>query len=173
VAALALGAFLWRLQQTGNFAVVVPGEVFRSNQPTPARLAEYRDTYGIRAVLNLRGAKPDSKWYRQERVAAENLGLAMIDFPMSSTEMVTPERIEELKAVMKSAPKPLLIHCRSGANRTGLASLVYQALIAGVDEEVAEYQLSPLYGHVALPVISASWRMDQSWENLELYYGWD
>ena len=70
---LGLGLYLGAIQLSGNFAPVVAGEVYRSNQVTAARLARYRDSYGIRTVLNLRGASPGSDWYDEEARAAAHL----------------------------------------------------------------------------------------------------
>ncbi len=70
-------------------------------------------------------------------------------------------------AILKDAKHPILIHCRSGADRTGLASVIYLAKVAKVDEEVAERQLSVRYGHIGIPLLSPTYAMDESWEALE------
>ncbi|MFN4159729.1 MAG: dual specificity protein phosphatase family protein [Gemmobacter sp.] len=171
VALLAFGGYLGWRQWTGNFATVVVGEVYRSNQPTPERLAAYARDHGIRTVLNLRGADPGADWYEAERKAAADLGLALIDFPLSANRELSRERADALVTILKDAPKPLLIHCRSGADRTGLASVVYQAMVAGVDEDAAERQLSIRFGHFSVPVLSAAWPMDTTWERMEDWWG--
>nr|WP_234894951.1 tyrosine-protein phosphatase [Sinorhizobium meliloti] len=60
---------------------------------------------------------------------------------------------------MQTAPKPILIHCQAGADRTGLAAMLYLQQIAGIDEEISERQLSVRYGHIGLPYISAAFAM--------------
>ena len=57
-----------------NFAQVAPG-VFRSNHPSPRRLARYK-AKGIRGVLNLRGADEFSPWILEEE-ACHSLGLTL------------------------------------------------------------------------------------------------
>jgi protein tyrosine/serine phosphatase len=167
-AALAFSLIYVRaIQVAGNFATVVEGEAYRSNQPTAAKLAEYQQALGIKSVLNLRGAAPGADWYEEERAAAEELGLHLIDFSMSSQTELPMDRAEVLLSLMMNAPKPILIHCRSGANRTGLASVMYLALVSGVDEHEAEAQLSLRFGHFSVPVLSEGWAMDQTWEKLE------
>lgn len=126
VALLAFVGYLGWRQWTGNFATVVAGEVYRSNQPTPERLVAYARDHGIRTVLNLRGADPGADWYEAERKAAADLGLTLIDFSLSANRELTRDQADTLLALLRDAPKPLLIHCRSGADRTGLASVVYQ-----------------------------------------------
>jgi protein tyrosine/serine phosphatase len=74
---------------------------------------------------------------------------------------------------MRDAPKPILIHCQAGADRTGLVSVLYLQQIAGIDEETAEEQLSVRFGHIGIPYLSSTFAMDRSWENLEKVFGLD
>ena len=167
VAGLGLGLYLVAIQMTGNFAAVVPGEAYRSNQPTPADLATYAGRYKIRTVINLRGRDETSAWYKNEVAAAKQLGLTLIDFPLNASRRLDAKTAEDLVAVLRDAPRPILIHCRSGADRTGLASVVYLARVAHADEETAERQLSIRYGHFAVPFFSSAYAMDESWEDME------
>ncbi|WP_104662543.1 dual specificity protein phosphatase family protein [Ensifer adhaerens] len=169
VAALLL--YLVGLQWTGNFHTLVAGEVYRSAQPTPEAIATYSKAYGIRTILNLRGEKPGERWYRDEVAAAARNGIRLINFPMSASAEIDRKETDALMAVLRDAPKPLLIHCKAGADRTGLVSTIYLQQIAGVDEETAEWQLSPLYGHVAVPYLSGTFAMDETWEALEKSFG--
>ena len=96
----------------------------------------------------------------------------IVDFHMSARRMLTVEQSRQLIALMRNAPGPILIHCSAGADRTGLASVMYMQQIAGVDEETAEWQLSPLYGHLNLPFLSV-YAMDDTWESFEKAIGLD
>lgn len=163
----ALGIYLLAIQLTGNFAVVVPGELYRSNQPTSARLQDYAIRYEIRTVVNLRGRDDRAGWYREEAAAARRLGIELIDFPMQADRRIDAKTATELAAILRDAPRPILIHCRSGADRTGLASVIYLSRVARADEETAERQLSLRYGHIAIPFLSPTYAMDESWEDFE------
>lgn len=168
---VALSAlYLAGLQLTGNFHEVKAGELYRSAQPDSADLSDYVSRYGIRTVINLRGAKPGKTWYDQEIAASDALGVEHIDFHMSDREELPLDRSMELIELMRDAPKPILIHCRSGADRTGLASVIYLQQLGGVGEERAELQLSPLYGHIGIPYIGP-YAMDETWEGLEKVFG--
>ena len=167
----AMVIYLVGLQWTGNFHTLVAGEVYRSAQPTPEAIAAYSKAYGIRTILNLRGERPDERWYREEVAAAERNGIRLINFPMSASAEIDRKETDVLMAILRDAPKPLLIHCKAGADRTGLVSTIYLQQIAGVDEETAEWQLSPLYGHVAIPYLSGTFAMDETWEALEKSFG--
>lgn len=165
-----LGGHAASLQMSGNFHPILEGEAYRSAQPTAESLARWTVEKGLRSVLNLRGENPDSPWWREEAAAAERLGLVHADFRMSASEDLPQARAAELLALLKSLPKPLLIHCRSGSDRTGLAAALYLAE-AGEGEARAESQISFRYGHVSLP-FTAAWPMDRSWEALEGWLGY-
>lgn len=114
---------IWR-----NFHEVAPG-VFRSNQPSPGRLAQFR-AMGIRAVLNLRGAKEVSFW-QLERAACARLGLVLVDLPLSAAVPVPAETLIELERTFRALPRPFVMHCKSGADRTGIAAALYLLMIEG------------------------------------------
>jgi len=71
-----------------------------------------------------------------------------------------------LIALLRSAPKPVLIHCKQGSDRTGLASALYLAALAKAGEPVSEEQLSVRYGHIAIPLVG-TYEMDRSFEAME------
>jgi len=166
---LIVGSYALYLKATNNFHTVVAGEVYRSSQPSPQAITDFSKRYGIRTIINLRGGTNSQAW-NAEVEQAKILGIEHIDFPMSAYKELSPERAEELIQVMKDAPKPLLIHCLSGADRTGLASALYLAAIRKTNEKVAEGQMSIFYGHIALP-ISRAFAMDRTFEKLEPLLG--
>lgn len=168
--ALSVGGYLSFLQLSGNFHTVIPGEFYRSAQPSASQLENYVDRYGIKTVINLRGPDDKAAWYSEEIAAAKHLGIKHVDFKMSSSAMVTHDLAEQLVEVMKSAPKPILIHCKAGADRSGIVSAIYSHEIAGVDQDKAERQLSIFFGHVGIPYLSPTFAMDESWEKLERHF---
>ncbi|TPI18377.1 tyrosine-protein phosphatase [Mesorhizobium sp. B4-1-1] len=145
---------------------IVEGQAYRSAQPTADEIAVYHHDQHIAAIINLRGAAPGQKWYDAELRAAKELGIRHIDFAMSARTTLTRQQSFALIALMKSAPKPLLIHCQAGSDRSGLAAALYMAAIAHTGEKKSEAQLSIRFGHVAVPIIGA-YEMDQSFENIE------
>ncbi|TCS05395.1 dual specificity protein phosphatase family protein [Rhizobium sp. BK418] len=171
-AALLFGLYLGGLQLSGNFHEVLPGELYRSAQPSPADIDKYAARYGIKTILNLRG-EDSADWYLKETEAAKKAGITHIDYGLSASKEVTHEQALELLALLRNAQKPILIHCQAGADRTGLVSLLYLQQIAGLDEETAERQLSVRYGHIGIPYLSAAFAMDISWEKLEKVFGID
>lgn len=166
---LAAAMYLLVLQFSNNMHETIPGELYRSAQLTPEALHTYQTRYGIRTIINLRGENAGQPWYDAEAAFAEARGLTLMNFRMSAKRELTGEQVEQLIALMRTAPKPVLIHCRHGADRTGLAAALYLAAIHNVDEETAEDQLSPVYGH--LPWISVARAMDATFEAAEPMLG--
>ena len=166
VGAIGLKVFFVYLDWSGNFHEVVAGEVYRSNQVTPEALATYQAEHGIRSVLNLRGAEPGEAWYDDEIAASAALGLVHVDFRMTASEAFSEADAAKLIALMREMPKPVLVHCLYGADRTGLAMALYMGAIRGAGKAEAGGQLSIRYGHVGLPYLSNSYPMDESWTRL-------
>ncbi|MDP3896806.1 MAG: dual specificity protein phosphatase family protein [Mesorhizobium sp.] len=167
---LLFGCFLGYRQISGNFHVVAPGELYRSAQPTPDRLAGYVAAHGIRTVVNLRGANDGAGWYDAEKRASAALGLNHIDFAMSARARLGDERMSQLIAILLTAEKPILVHCMGGADRSGLASALYLTFVKGVAPEIAERQLSIFYGHFAVS-ISKTMAMDETFDAIEATLG--
>ncbi|HKD48761.1 MAG TPA: dual specificity protein phosphatase family protein [Rhizomicrobium sp.] len=159
------GMYLGALRLTGNFHTVVPGQLYRSGQPSAAEIANYNKEFGIKTIINLRGSDRGSGWYDAEVAEANRLGMAHLDFPMSARRELTAPEVNRLIALMRAARKPILIHCQAGSDRTGLAAALYLVAIANTSERVAEEQLSIRFGHVSLP-ISPEYAMDRTFEAL-------
>ncbi len=164
------GSALASTHLNNNFHAIVAGEAYRSAQPSPDEIRAYHDKYRIASIVNLRGAAPGHAWYDEEVKAASELGIRHIDFPMNARTELTKEQSLALIALLQSAPKPVLIHCKEGADRTGLAAALYLAALARANEPVAEAQLSVRYGHIGIPVIGP-YAMDESFETMEPLLG--
>jgi len=163
----AIAFFLLTLQLFGNFHEIIPGEYYRSAQPNPSKLDRYVSKYGIKTVLNLRGPNGKSQWYRDEVAEAQKLGVKFVDFRMSARKELTDAQVEQLIEILHDVPKPILVHCKSGSDRTGLVSAIYLYKIAGRSESESEKQISFRYGHIGIPYISEAIAMDRNWERLE------
>jgi len=128
-----------------NFHAVVPGKIYRSAQLKAETLAEIVRRYGLRSVVNLRGGCPEFDWYQQERQTLQSLNVRQYDIRFSYRAPPPVPELRNLVQVLSDCEKPVLLHCRRGADRTGLASAI--ALICENESlEVARKQLSPFYG---------------------------
>jgi protein tyrosine phosphatase (PTP) superfamily phosphohydrolase (DUF442 family) len=130
-----------------NWAEVIPGKLYRSNHPSPAGLARRARRYGLRTVINLRGTKPCGSTSLTED-AAHGLGLAHVYMAFESRGAPHRERILRFHEIYRSMATPALIHCKSGADRAGLAAGLAILFEGGTAAE-ALGQLSWRFGHVA------------------------
>jgi protein tyrosine/serine phosphatase len=163
---IAAGAWLGVQYLTGNVHEVIAGQFYRSGQLSGDGFATVIERYKIKTVLNLRG-ESHRQWYRDEVAATTRLGVGHIDFKMSALKELTLDETKQLLTLMRDAPKPLLIHCEGGADRSGFAAVLYLQQIAGINEDIAELQLSPYFGHFGISWLTGTHAMDESWEKFE------
>jgi protein tyrosine/serine phosphatase len=128
-----------------NLDEVAPG-VYRSNQPAPGRL-RLMAARGIRTVLNLRGATPHSP-YLFERETCDALGMTLVDLRLNARRAPPRAALLELIDLLETLETPLLIHCKSGADRAGLASAIYLLIRDGSEIAGARRMLSWRYLHL-------------------------
>jgi len=159
--AASVGAYWGFLQYEGNFHVVSDGILYRSAQPSKSEIKAAVGEYGIKSVLNLRGANRGSPWYDDEVAESRALGLVHYDYSLSAHRFVKRGQIGEILDILREAPKPILIHCKSGADRAGLVAALYRFAIAGARAEEADRELSLVYGHFPY-LTSRSVAMDDS-----------
>ncbi len=128
-----------------NFAVVVPGKLYRSNHPTPARLAAVARRWRLRTLINLRGHRQCGS-DALSRQAAARLGLTHVDMAFESRGAPHRERILRFAEIYRTLETPALMHCKSGADRAGLAAGL-ALLLEGGTSAAALTQLSWRFGH--------------------------
>ena len=133
-----------------NLHPVLPGRLYRSAQLSAEQLRELVQQRGIRSVINLRGTCTNFAWYRAEATVTQELNIDQYDICLSANRYPPPAEIIELVQTLQQARYPVLIHCRRGADRTGLAAVIARLLQPGADLASARGQLSPRYGHLRL-----------------------
>ena len=120
-------------------------DVWRSNNPTAERLERYAER-GITTIINLRHDINTSP-VKFEQETCEKLGLTCINYPMGARRSPTREELEGLILLFNSIKKPVLIHCKSGADRTGLAGAIWLLTQENATIEQASHELSLRYLH--------------------------
>ena len=128
-----------------NAGTVIPGKLYRSNHPTPAHLAAATKRLGLRTLINLRGRRQCGSEALSRDMAAR-LGLADVDMAFESRGAPHRERILRFAALYPTLAFPALMHCKSGADRAGLASGLAIMFEGGTASQALE-QLSWRYGH--------------------------
>lgn len=127
---------------------VAPGVLYRSGHPMPYQLRSAARA-GIQTVLNFRGTEDTLGSNVLEWEACEQAGLKLLHFPLRSRDAPTPEEVLGLDALFAQQPKPILMHCKSGADRAGLASAVYLLMRENAPLDVALKQMEFWrHGHI-------------------------
>lgn len=139
----ALLRVAWR-----NWGVVESGRLYRSNHPLPWQLDAAVKRYGIQSVINLRGHRVTCGSDALGRDAAARLGLVHADQPFESRGAPHKDRLMRLIHLYRALPEPILIHCKSGADRTGLAAGVWH-LLQGRKATDAMSELTLRHGHIS------------------------
>ena len=128
-----------------NLAPVIPGRLYRSNHPTPGHLAATTRRLGLRSLVNLRGHRKCGS-DALSREAAARLGLVHIDMAFESRGAPHRDRILRFSDIYRTLEFPALMHCKSGADRAGLASGLAIMFEGGTAVEALK-QLSWRFGH--------------------------
>lgn len=129
-----------------NFASVAPGRLYRANHPTPGRLERLTRRHDLRTLINLRGLTKNGSDALSREMAAR-LGLDFIDMALESRGAPQRDRILRLHDIYRSMREPALIHCKSGADRAGLAAGLFVLMEGGTAVEALR-QLSWRFGHI-------------------------
>jgi protein tyrosine/serine phosphatase len=160
----------WRIQAVAAFDIsaklLIPSSLARAlTEPSRAGFQQTILRFHIHTVINLRGADPRQPWYEDELAAARVSGAQHIDLRMSATHMPSPATLDELRAILNHATLPILIHCQSGADRSGLVAALYELWVVHRSPAEASLQLSFRYGH--FPWLgSRTSAMDEAWRQL-------
>ncbi|PIE21979.1 MAG: hypothetical protein CSA62_14635 [Planctomycetota bacterium] len=144
-----------------GYQAITGGGAYRSSQLSPDELIWRLREDGIRSVICLRGDRPGHRWWEREVEICAERGVAHYSLGWSAFG-IGDDRIIAYLRLLDSTPRPLLIHCQAGRDRTGLAAAIYRHHVLGHAAEDAEDELAFLpYGHVPLFGYEA---MDQAFE---------
>ena len=150
--ALVIGLGAWWLGQVlvgANLHTVIPGKVYRGAQPSESSLERMVERYGIRTIVNLRGCGNPLPWYLDEGRVAQRRGIALEDISFSAIHLPSAPELRTLLDVLDRSEYPIFLHCRHGADRTGLAAAIVLALQEDVPYTRARRELGLYYGHLS------------------------
>ncbi len=147
IIALVPGAHIANILIHGNFQPITEGEAYRSGQINKGNLEQYLKEYRIKSVLNLRGENSGADWYEDEVAVCSRLSVRHYDLAMDSTGKPAPDLVGKLLAIFREAPRPILVHCKSGSDRSGLVAALWKVVVDGEPKSIAKKQLSIRYGH--------------------------
>lgn len=125
----------------------ISNELWRANQPQPHHLRSMISEIGLKTLVNLRG--PSKKgYYLLEKETCQSLGIKLVDFKVFSREVPSPAQILAARDLFNEIEYPAVIHCKSGADRTGIMAALYLILRLQQPVDVAAKQLSIKYLHI-------------------------
>lgn len=130
-----------------NTHEVAPGKLWRTHQPSPREIEAW-SARGIRTIVNLRGDKPSGFLFLEEEACAK-AGIRHVALRAYSREAPPRGFLERLRSLFREIDYPAVMHCKSGADRVGIAATLYLFFEDGVPlDEAMRRQLSFRYGHV-------------------------
>ena len=134
-----------------NFRTIAAGRVYRSAQMSGPHLAEAVKQYGLKSVLNLQSEAVKAQWYQDEVKTCAALGVEHHTVPIHLGRLTEPENVATLIDRLEQGPFPLLLHCRAGADRSGLAGALYLMVVEKKSlDEALSAQVTWRYGHTPL-----------------------
>ncbi|MBU1007722.1 tyrosine-protein phosphatase [Candidatus Dependentiae bacterium] len=147
-----------------KFYEIDKNKLFRSKQLSPRKLASYIKRFNIKTIINLRGENPHEAWWRREQKIVSQLGINFYNIAMSARRLPYKKDLLLLLHLYNHAPRPILIHCNGGADRTGEAAALWMLDQQNKSKKEALKQLTFRYGHV-------SWRNKKKRQFIKMWLG--
>lgn len=117
----------------------VSAEVFRCEQPSASEMKEL-ETFGIKAVVNLREFHSDAD-------EAAGTALKISEIKLDAGELTYGQLVAALKLLL-AAPKPAVVHCWHGSDRTGAVIAGYRVAVEGWSPaDALDEMVNGGYGH--------------------------
>lgn len=140
---------LWNYLAHRNLGVVdadPAGLILRSAEPSPEFLERLMRRYGLRTVVSLNGNLDKPARRRGETVNLRDfiaaLGLRHESFRLKSRRVPPREELLRILGVLADdSAKPILLHCKGGADRTGLIAALYQIEFLGRSKREAKEEM--------------------------------
>jgi len=101
----------------------ISDDLYRSGQPTPAGFQNL-EAMGIRSCLSLRT-------HRRDDGDAIDTGILCKSMPLLGVIVTDDDILEAMVDLCHKLPRPVLIHCYQGSDRTGLFCAAYRILVEG------------------------------------------
>jgi tyrosine-protein phosphatase SIW14 len=114
----------------------VSDSLFRGAQPTPEGIRALREM-GVSVVVNFRNENDDA-WERRE---VESAGMKYVSIPWRGSDMPSNRQVVQFLDLVRGNPDAkIFVHCKAGADRTGVMVAAYRIAVEheAVDEAVAE-----------------------------------
>jgi len=165
---ISVGAYYIYAKAAGNFHAISSGQAYRSGQLNKDQLKYYINKFNLKSILNLQGKNSGAEWYRDEVNVCATYDIMHYYLRLASRREPRDDELEQLVHILNSAPRPILIHCKDGADRTGLAAAIWKVAMDKEPEFKAWKQFSIFYGHFSYGKAGAMDRGFRRW--LKTFY---
>ncbi len=98
-------------------------DLYRSAQPTRDGFRKLAGL-GVKTVLDVAGGLGDTQ-------IAQGTAVTLLHVPMSAFGLRDERVLQALRILADPANRPLVIHCRQGADRTGAIVALYRVVVQG------------------------------------------
>lgn len=121
-------------------------QAWRSAQPAPHQIAALK-RLGLKTIVNLRGPRFCGSYWLEQQACARH-GMRLVDFQIRSRAAPSKDELLGARDLLGTIEYPMLLHCKSGADRAGLMSALYMIVHEGRSVAEAKQQLSLKFGHI-------------------------
>lgn len=134
-----------------RFGNVVAGQVYRSGQISKWMIEPTLREHGIKVIVDLTSELPDDEHQQAELATAAKLNVRHVRFPLGGDGTGNVDNYVKAVRTIDAAVKngdPVLVHCASGAQRTGGVVATWRLLMQGhavedVHNEMHAYGAAP------------------------------
>jgi protein tyrosine phosphatase (PTP) superfamily phosphohydrolase (DUF442 family) len=119
--------------------------VWRGGQPTPGQIRAFARRGG-RTVVSLRAGRGFGSLPLQLE-ACRDAGLSYHNLVLRARALPAREDLIGVNRFFRTIERPVLLHCQSGADRSGFAAALFLMLVEERPVTEARRQLSLRYGH--------------------------
>ena len=128
-----------------NIHEVEKGKLYRSGQLSLQQFKKYIQKWGIKTIINLRGESYGESWYHDELLISDYLGVEHHDISMSASRLPHRDDLIKLLDIFETAERPILVHCKGGADRTGEAVAIYMIDYMGMSKKEAQAKAQSIF----------------------------
>jgi hypothetical protein len=120
-------------------------------------LAPFLKRRNIRAIINLRGRNDDLSWWKKETAIAISANIAHFDAMLDSRKLPTQAMLIRLIETFDSAPRPFMLKCSGGQDRTSFAAALYLIHRGGWQEMPAALAQFARFPYLHFPKTRQRW----------------
>ena len=147
--------------------------VYRSAQLTPWKLEKLIKKHNLKTVINLRGNNKNYM-YQKAREICKKMGVDYytVSLLSRSPHRIRKEELEKLIFLFQNAKKPLLFHCKAGADRSGFAAVLYHILNGKDKNEAIKKELRLKYGYLSFTKAGRIKKLFEMYDEKEDFLEW-